>query len=204
MSAPAPKLADLFKQADSSARLQAAMTAGTHPDDAYLEPLVARCAVEPDFSVREMLTWALTMLSHDRVLDRLIEELVSSVSQARAQALHTLSKLRDDRAWPAITNEHLHDLDDEVARTAWRTAVGLAPESQHGALANELRHEFGRGDFDVQRSLARAFVELGETGEKVAQATLLSGDAAVRIHAAATIRLAQDPEAAFYLDPADA
>ncbi|CAG7609851.1 hypothetical protein LEUCIP111803_01249 [Leucobacter soli] len=180
------------------------MTAGTDPDDAFLEPLLRRCAVEPDFSVREMLTWALTRLSHQSVLDRVVAELDSPVDQARSQALHTLSKLRDERAWPAITSEHLHDANDEVARTAWRTAVGLIPDPERGALADELKLEFGRGDIDVQRSLARAFVELGDVGEKAAQASLLAADTAVRMHAAATIRLIDDPEATFYLDPGDA
>lgn len=180
------------------------MAAGTDPQESFLDVLVERCAVEPDFSVREMLTWALTRLPHDQVVDRVMAELKSPVAQARSQALHTLSKLRDARAWPSITSEHLHDADDEVARTAWRAAVGLAPETAHETLANELRREFGRGALEVQRSLARALVELGAAGERVAKASLIDPDAAVRMHAAATIRLLRDPEATFYLDPGDA
>jgi len=180
------------------------MTAGTRPETSFLDVLVERCAVEPDFSVREMLTWALTRLPHDQVLNRVVTELESPVAQARSQALHTLSKLRDARAWPAITSEHLHDPDDEVARTAWRTAVGLAPETEHDALADELKREFGRGDLDVQRSLARALAELGAAGEKAARASLIGDNAAVRTHAAATMRLIHDPEATFYLDPGEA
>src|SRR5699024_10662642 len=107
-------------------------------------------------------------------------------------------------AWRAITNEHLHDTNDEVARTAWRTAVGLAPETAHDALAHELKLELGRSDFEVQRSLARAFVELGEAGETAVQASLVDGDPTVRVHAAATIRLIHDPQSTFYLDPNDA
>ncbi len=202
MTTLATQLASGLSQMDPSARLQAALTAGTYPDDSFLEVLVERCAIEPDFSVREMLTWALTRLTHDRVLQRLIAELASPVHQARSQALHTLSKLRDVRAWPAITVAHLHDADDEVARTAWRTAVGLAPHSKHDALAGDLKHEFGRGDLDVQRSLARAMVDLGDSGEKATREALLAGDPRVRIHAAATLRLIHDPEASFYLDPA--
>lgn len=201
MSSSTARLASQLEQSDSSARLQAAMTAGTRPQHSFLDVLVERCAVEPDFAVREMLTWALTRLPHDQVLDRVIVELTSPVAQARSQALHTLSKLRDVRAWPAITNDHLHDLDDEVARTAWRAAVGLAPETEHDALAHELKRELGRGDLDVQRSLARALVELGAAGEAVAQASLIDDDPEVRMHAAATIRLIHDPEATFYLDP---
>ena len=204
MPSSAARLADLLAQTEASARLHAAMAAGTHPDDNYLEPLVARCAVEPDFSVREMLTWALTRLSRGLVLDRVVVELDSPIDQARSQALHTLSKLRDARAWPAITRKHLHDANDEVARTAWRTAVGLAPESEHAALAQELRREIGRGDFEIQRSLARAFVELGASGEVAAQAALVDGNPTVRAHAAAILRLIHDPESTFYLDTNDA
>lgn len=163
-----------------------------------------QCAIEPDFSVREMLTWALTRLSHELVLDRVIAELGSSIAQARSQALHTLSKLRDERAWSAITSEHLHDPDDEVARTAWRASAGLAPYSEWEALANQLKQEFGRGELDVQRSLARALVELGDAGEAVAHASLVAGSSRVRIHAAATLRLINDPDATFYLDSKDA
>ncbi|MFC5337136.1 HEAT repeat domain-containing protein [Leucobacter denitrificans] len=197
------QLASGLSQMDPSARLQTALTAGTYPDDAFLEVLVERCAIEPDFSVREMLTWALTRLSHDLVLERVIAELDSPIAQARSQALHTLSKLRDVRAWPAITMAHLHDTDDEVARTAWRTATGLAPLQEHDALAGELKHEFGRGDVDVQRSLARAMVDLGDSGEKATREALLAGAPRVRIHASATLRLIHDPEATFYLDPGD-
>lgn len=40
----------------SSVRLQTAMAAGLRPKDAYIDVLVQRCAVEPDFFVRDMLT----------------------------------------------------------------------------------------------------------------------------------------------------
>lgn len=196
-------LAAQLTHADPSARLQAALTAGTYPSDAFLDVLVNRCAVEPDFSVREMLTWALTRLSHELVVDRVVAELRSPIEQARSQALHTLSKLRDDRAWGAITDAHLHDADDEVARAAWRVAVGLAPAVAHEALAHTLTKELGRGDFDVQRSLARALVELGDAGEGAIRASLTAGGVAVRVHAAAVLRLLEDPDATFYLDPGD-
>lgn len=199
----ASSLAAALRQAESSARLQAALGAGTHPDPSFLEPLVARCAVEPDFYVRDMLTWALTRLPGDLVLPRVVAELSSPVTQARSQALHTLSKLGDEQAWPFITVEHLHDEDDEVARTAWRAAVGLAPISAHDSLASELASEFGRGDLDLKRSLARALVELGEPGRLAAvavrSAAASAADPAVRLHAEATLRLFEDPEATFYL-----
>ena len=189
---------------NSSERLQAALTAGTHPDSAYLDPLLDRCAIEPDFYVRDMLTWALTRLPLEIVLPRVLDETRSATSQARSQALHTLSKLGDARGYEVITAEHLHDVDDEVARAAWRAAAGLVPYDEREALARLLVLELGRGDLTVMCSLSRAFVELGEAGlPALLAATLSEGDAsreAVVKHAQATIRLLEDPEATFVLE----
>jgi HEAT repeat protein len=101
---------------DSSVRLKAVMAMGTSPDPRYVDRLIERCAVEPDFYVRDMLTWALTRHPAEITVPRLVAELRSRVAQARSQALHTLSKIGDRRAWPAITRELLTDGDDEVAR----------------------------------------------------------------------------------------
>lgn len=202
---PAAALAEALTEAlaagGSSERLQAALAAGTRPEAAYLEPLVARCAIEPDFYVRDMLTWALMRLPGELVLPRIIAELDAGAPQARSQALHTLSKLRDERAWPAITASHLHDPDDEVARAAWRTAAGLVPEEQRSRLAEELASELGRGGLEVMRSLSRAFVELGETATPALEAAATGEGIAAR-HAGATLRLLGDPGSTFFLDPA--
>jgi HEAT repeat protein len=184
---------------EPSARLQSALAAGTHPRDAYLEPLVDRCAVEPDFYVRDMLTWALTRLPVELVLPRVIGELASPTPQARSQALHTLSKLRDGRAWSAIRRDHLHDTDDEVARTAWRAAAGLVPHDRRAALARELALELGRGYLEVMRSLSRAFVELDEAAVPVLERHS-DGDSPGSRHARATLRLIEDPGATFTLE----
>lgn len=197
----AERLAEALRAEGPSDRLQAALTAGTHPDDSFLVPLLERCAVEPDFYVRDMLTWALTRLPRELTLPRLLAELDSEIAQARSQALHTLSKLGDPAAWPAITSEHLHDPDPEVARAAWRTAAALAPEEDREALAEEFARELGRGDLDVMRSLSRAFVELGEAA---ATSTLQQadgqGESPRARHARATMRLLADPESTFSLD----
>lgn len=152
---------------DASSRLQAALTAGTHPHSQYVDVLVQRCAVEPDFSVRDTLTWALTRHEATVALDRLLPELASAIPQARSQALHTLSKIGDPGAWPAITAALLRDDDDDVARAAWRTAAGLAPEAARPALARELASQLGRGDRDLQPSLSRALAALGAAADEV-------------------------------------
>ena len=184
---------------DASMRLQAAMAAGTRPDPGYLEALVGQCAVEPDFFVRDMLTWALTRLPAAGTVERLCAELRSDRAQARSQALHTLSKIADASAWPAITRALLHDADEEVARSAWRAAVVLVPDDDRAALAAELAGEFGRGGRDLRLSLSRALVALGDVIEPVLHAAGAGDDATVRAHADATQRLLDDPDAGFEL-----
>jgi len=180
---------------DTSIRLQAALAAGSRPDSKLLEALMERCAVEPDFFVRDMLTWALTRLPVEITVPRLVAELQSPIAQARSQALHTLSKIGDKGTWPAITRSLLRDADDEVARAAWRTAVGLAPGNEREGLAVELAAQLGRGDRNVRLSMSRALVALGS--EQALRAGLASADPEVRAHARATEMLLHDPEADF-------
>lgn len=198
--ASASSRARALAHGDAQVRLNATLAAGTTPVPVELPILVARCAVEDDFQVREMLTWAIVRHPAADALPLITAELDSSTPQARSQALHTLSKIGDPASWSHITAAHLHDSDDEVARAAWRTSVQLAPPGAERALADALAGELGRGDIDVQRSLARAFVALGEDADPVLDAATRSSDPAVRSHAAATQRIVHDPESTFYLD----
>lgn len=175
--------------AGASGRLQAALNAGMSPAPGQVDGLVEQCGVEPDFFVRDMVTWALTRHDPSLVVPRVLAELRSDVPQARSQALHTLSKIGDPRTWSAITVELLTDVDDEVARAAWRTAVGLVPEGGEIGLAEVLSTQFGRGGQQVRRSLSRAFVELGEVVLPVVRRAMTSRDPEVRAHAAATERV---------------
>ncbi|MEV1292654.1 HEAT repeat domain-containing protein [Pseudonocardia sp. NPDC049635] len=181
----------------TSERLQAALTAGTHPDPRQVEVLVQRCAVEPDFYVRDMLTWALTRHDRSATVPLLLRELDSEIPQARSQALHTLSKIGDERAWQAITPTLLRDTDDEVARTAWRAAAGLVPEGGEPHLAETLATQFARGDREVRRSLSRAFAMLGAAAAPVVERATTAPDPEVRAHAIATEQIMQNPETGF-------
>lgn len=184
--------------ADSaSARLQTAMAAGLRPHDAYIDPIVTRFAVEPDFFVRDMLTWALVQHDRSRTLERVLPELHSAFPQARSQALHTLSKLGDRRAWPAITTELLADAEEEVARTAWRAAATLVPPHEVAGLAEFLSTQFGRGDRVTQRSLSRALAMLGDGATTVIERGRLHRNPAIRAHAIATERLIRNPDEGF-------
>ncbi|MHC3818611.1 HEAT repeat domain-containing protein [Streptomyces sp. DT9] len=181
----------------SSVRLRAALAAGTAPDPCFVDGLIERCAVEPEFLVRDMLTWALTRHPVPLTLPGLLRELRSERPQARSQALHTLSKIGDPQAWPAITRTLLCDADDEVARTAWRTAVALVPDGEESALATVLATQLGRGERETQLSLSRSLVALGEAVAPALLAATTAPEPGVRAHAIATQRLLRDPDAGF-------
>ncbi|MFI2188286.1 HEAT repeat domain-containing protein [Streptomyces sioyaensis] len=181
----------------SSVRLRAALAVGTTPDPRFVDKLIERCAIEPEFFVRDMLTWALTRHPVSMTLPELLREVRSERTQARSQALHTLSKIGDRQAWPALTRTLLSDADDEVARSAWRAAVVLVPEGEESALATVLATQLGRGGRETQLSLSRALVALGEVIVPALLAATTAPDPRMRTHALATQRLLRDPDTGF-------
>jgi HEAT repeat protein len=191
---PQEDMVGALAHSNSSARLQAALAIGTTPDPRFVDELVARCAIEPEFSVREALTWALTRHSPSMTVPKLIAELRSEHAHARSQALHTLSKIGDRRAWPAISRAILTDADDEVARSAWRAATALVPDGEEPELAEVLATQFGRGGRATRLSLSRALVALGATIMPMLRAAMTDPDPRVRGHAIATERLLLDPD----------
>ena len=58
----ATRLTTAMDTPNPSTRLQVAQIAGTRPDPAYIPVLIEQCRTEPDFNVRDMLTWALIMV----------------------------------------------------------------------------------------------------------------------------------------------
>ncbi|MDF4252516.1 HEAT repeat domain-containing protein [Streptomyces sp. WMMB303] len=180
----------------SSVRLRTALAAGTAPDPSFVDKLLERCAIEPEFFVRDMLTWALTRHPASLTLPGLLREVRSERAQARSQALHTLSKIGDRQAWPAITPALLSDADDEVARSAWRAAVVLVPGGDESALAATLVTQLGRGARETQLSLSQALVALGEAIVPALEEAMRA-DPGVRAHALVTQRLLHDPDAGF-------
>ncbi|MEU2575704.1 HEAT repeat domain-containing protein [Streptomyces anulatus] len=183
----------------ASVRLRAALAIGSQPDPRFVGTLVERCAVEPEFFVRDMLTWALTRHPVSVTLPQLLREVRSEGTRARSQALHTLSKIGDGRAWPAITRALLTDADDEVARSAWRAAVVLVPEGEEAALAALLATQLGRGGRETRLSLSQALVALGDAMAPAVDAATRAPEPLVRAHALATQRLLREPDAGFTL-----
>lgn len=190
-------LSSALEAEDPSTRMKAAMAAGTNADPGLCSVLIARCAVEPDFFVRDTLTWALTRLPAQVTVPALRGALDTGSSQARSQALHTLSKIGDPETWALITEAMLTSDDDEVACSAWRAAVVLVPERERRLLAEVLATQLGRGDRDMQRSLSRALVAVGDVIVSVVPTRETHAAPEVRAHAHATLVLLRDPEAGF-------
>lgn len=186
-------LKTLLWSADQSERLRTALTAGTYPETEYIDTLVTRSAIEPDFYVREMLVWALIRHDPTAVVARLLEELKSEIPQARSQALHTFTKLDDKKLYPYISNELLFDATDFVAMTAWRAASKLVPEGQELELGQILKHQLGRGAFDLQHALSRAFCVIGEITLPLLNEAAEASDEKVREHAKFTLSIMSDP-----------
>ena len=177
----------LLESHDKSVRLQAALAAGTYPEPEFIDVLVSQCASEPDFFVRDTLSWALIRNEIPKVVERLKSELISDNIQAKSQALHTLTKIGDKQFYSLITHEHLFDAHDKVAVTAWRAASVLVPENESSALAKILVTQLGRGDSDVQFDLTRFLCALGDVIVEPLQRASDSDKEEIRLHAAFTL-----------------
>ena len=157
-----PTLRALLDSPDQSVRLKAALAAGTYPEDEFIEVLISQCAIEPDFFVRDTLSWALMRNDISKVVKRLETELESPNNQAKSQAIHTLSKIGDKANYRLITDAMLFDSDDFMAATAWRVASVLVPDDLKPTLVKKLITQLGRGDSDTQFGLTRFLCALGE------------------------------------------
>lgn len=189
-----PTLQELLNSPDQSARLKAALAAGTYPSPDHIETLVLQCGIESDFFVRDTLSWALMRQDREAVVHRLIPELKSSNKQAKIQAIHTFSKIGDTKNYPLITKELMLDLDDAVASTAWRAASVLVPDEEKAALVEVLISQLGRGDSDTQFGLTRFLCAIGQPIVKPLTEVAKSADEKVRTHAEFTVIRFQEME----------
>ena len=155
-------LQELLESSDQSVRLKAALAAGTYPEPEFIDILVTQCAHEPDFFVRDTISWALMRNEIPKVIERLKIELQSKNALAKSQAIHTLSKIGDKQNYFLITEEMMNDADDLVATTSWRAASVLVPDEEKSALVKILLTQLGRGDSDTQFALTRFLCAIGD------------------------------------------
>ena len=187
-------LEEVLKSPDQSVRLKAALAAGTYPNPDQIKILIQQCASESDFFVRDTLSWALMRHDQKSVVDHLKVELNSENTQARSQALHTLSKIGDKENYALITRELLLDPDDFVASTAWRSASVLVPESEKPALVELLVTQLGRGDSDTQFGLTRFLCVIGKQIVAPLTQAAQSTDEVIRTQAEITLIRFQEME----------
>ena len=187
-------LEELLKSPDQSVRLKAALAAGTYPNPDQIDILILQCASESDFFVRDTLSWALMRHDQTSVVAQLKIELKSENSQARSQALHTLSKIGDKENYTLITRDLLLDSDDFVASTAWRSASVLVPDEDKPELVDLLISQLGRGDSDTQFGLTRFLCAIGEPIVAPLMQAAQSADEIVRTQAEFTLIRFQEME----------
>jgi HEAT repeat protein len=187
-------LEEVLKSPDQSVRLKAALAAGTYPNPDHIKVLIRQCAIEGDFFVRDTLSWALMRHDQKSVVEHLKVELHSENTQARSQALHTLSKIGDKENYVLITRELLLDPDDFVASTAWRSASVLVPEKDKPALVEVLISQLGRGDSDTQFGLTRFLCAIGQPIIAPLKQAAQSSDESIRTQAEITLIRFQEME----------
>lgn len=187
-------LQELLNSPNQSVRLKAALAAGTYPTPDQIDILIVQCASESDFFVRDTLSWALMRHDQTSVVAQLKIELKSENSQARSQALHTLSKIGDKENYTLITRDLLLDSDDFVASTAWRSASVLVPDADKPTLVELLISQLGRGDSDTQFGLTRFLCAIGEPIVAPLMQAAQSADEIVRTQAEFTLIRFQEME----------
>ena len=192
----AEDLGNALSDPSESVRLRAAMQAGMSPAPEYVGLLVERCAVEPDFYVRDMLTWALIQHDHQRVIAMVLRTSFASFSSPGASPPHAVqgggcrSVARD---WPGAPRRSCRRGRPHCL--AYRR--GPRPAKSRPWLAERLATQWGRGGRDVQLSLSRALCALGEDALPVIDRAIASDSEGVRLHALATRQLLANPDMSF-------
>jgi HEAT repeat protein len=173
---------------DSSVRQRAAFWLGTHGDESIAEELVSLLLTEPDFYVRETLTWAVVTRSASTY--PLLVQALTDPGPARVQVLHALSKIRD----PASVAEILplaDDEDDAVAAKAWWALGRIGTPGAVTALVDHLGDE----DEFRRKELTRALEQADEAAVAALATRLADPDTSVRRHAAEVLLGIGDPAA---------
>ena len=122
-------LAEQLKHGDRDVRASAALSLGKAADASALDALLRALAAEPDFFVREYLTWSLVRLGDPAVLP-LIRMLAHERAVARHSAAHTLGKIGDARARDALMSA----LTDAHAGVVGKAAFALGKIADSKAI----------------------------------------------------------------------
>lgn len=174
-------LLEHLRHPDKSIRGQAAVALGGLDGDDVLRALLGVVGEEPDFFVREDVTWALVRQG-DAAVDPLIVLLRDPDPAVRHHAAHTLSKIGDPRAAPALVAA----LDDAVPSVVAKVAFTLGVLNSRDAIPR-LVALFAHPDRDVQTQVQTALERFGADAVPAVTGVLHDPNPQVREQAADTL-----------------
>jgi HEAT repeat protein len=172
-----------LKHPHESVRQRAAIGLGALVTPDLAGRVAATLWEEPDFFVRESLTWVLTRVPR-AALPYALVALGDERARVRLTAAHVLGKLGDRSAVPALV-PLTADSDDDVAAKACFALARLGDPVAVPALAAYL----GRGDRDRRDRLTRDLADFGPAALPHVEGRLVSSEPAVREHAAEVVAL---------------
>jgi HEAT repeat protein len=176
-----------LRDPDKNTRANAAVELGKLGDASMADLLVDALAVEPDFFVREYLTWSIVRIA-DASTPLLLRMLHDTRPQARHGAAHTLGKIADPRATAALIATLRDDDRSVVSKAAFALgAIGAAEAVP--AIVNLL----GGEDPELQSTLVSVLERFGAHALPALVAALAHADARVRAHAAEVLGVIADP-----------
>ena len=164
-----------LQDVDKNKRLHAVMALGQMANVAALPALLARLSAEPDFFVRDNVSWALLRIGDAAVLP-LIAMLDDTDHVVRYHAVHSLSKLADARAVEAL----IATLDDTDLHVAQKAIYALGRIRDARALP-ALTSRLGNGSREAKNALHDALVAFGATAVPHLVVMREHADIAVRV-----------------------
>jgi HEAT repeat protein len=143
-----------------------------------LDGLLARVGHEPDFYVREDITWALVRMG-EAAIEPLIGLLADESAAVRHHAAHTLGKINDPRAVEALMSA-LQDSDPMVAARAAGSLKVIGDARAIPALAGVLGHAHR----ETQTAITEALEQFGAKAVPFVLKAMTDARWQVREHAA--------------------
>lgn len=175
---------------DKDARQRTAMSLGQRADPRLAAQIAELRWQEPDFFVRETLTWVLTR-TPGPAAEAAEAVLAHGDPGVRMQALHVLSKVADPATVTAVA-AHIDDADPAVADKArW----GLAQIGDPLAIPM-LIGRLGEADLSARDAMTRTLTHLGAAAVPGVASALTAQDPSVRAHAAEVLCFIGPPSSA--------
>lgn len=172
-----PVLAGL-NHADKDVRQQTALGLGQRPRPELAADIARALWREPDFFVRETLTWVLIQ-TPALAIDAAQRILRDADSDTRLQALHVLSKVAD----PATVDTVTHYIDDSEPAVADKARYALARIGDPRVIP-QLVDRLGDADLATRDAMTKTLIEFGEAAVPALVRVLDAPEPTARAHAA--------------------